>query len=115
MKVSGDGALKVTPETNRRYEIMEMHLFDIYASEEKALCGKDTSATERRGVNGYLEDRLWGNWVGTVCEGCKALAVPIAVKRSLELETEGLADEAEEYRRLADRLARETVPNRNSD
>ena len=81
MKNRNDETMKVTLETNRRYEVREMHLFDTDASEEKALCGVDASADDRRGVDGYLEDRLNGVWVGAVCEGCKALAAPFAVKR----------------------------------
>ena len=27
------------------YEVMEVHLFDIEADEEKALCGRDTQMT----------------------------------------------------------------------
>ena len=87
---------------------MEMHLFDTDATEEKALCGANTSADDRRGVNGYLEDRLYGNSVGIVCERCKPLAVPFVLNLSRAPEAEGLLDEAEEYRELADRLARET-------
>ena len=37
MKVRDHSTLEVTPETKRTYEVMKMHLFDIYASEEKAL------------------------------------------------------------------------------
>ena len=60
-----------------RHEVMEMHLFEIDAAEEKALCGEDTSATDRIGVDYYLERRKDGLEVGTVCERCKALAVPL--------------------------------------
>ena len=108
MKTRDDKTMKVTLELNRRYEVREMHLFDTDASEEKALCGVDASADDRRGVDGYLEDRLNGVWVGAVCEGCKALAVPFAVNLTRDLEAEGRLDEAEEYRKLADTLLRET-------
>ena len=108
MKNRNDETMKVTLETNRRYEVREMHLFDTDASEEKALCGVDASADDRRGVGGYLESRLYGLWVGTICEGCKALAVPFAVNLTRDLEAEGRLDEAEEYRQLADTLLRET-------
>ena len=60
MKTRGDETMKATLETNGRYEVREMHLFDTDAREEKALCGVDTSADELRGVDGYLEDRLYG-------------------------------------------------------
>ena len=96
--------MKATPETNSRYESTEFHLFDTDATEEKALCGADY----RRGVGGYLESRLYGLRVGTICEGCKALAIPFAANLTRDLEAEGLLDEAEEYRQLADTLLRET-------
>ena len=104
MKNRDDRILKATPETNSRYESTEFHLFDTDATEEKALCGADC----RRVVDGYLESRLCGLWVGTICEGCKALATPFALNITCDLETEGLVDEADEYRQLADTLLRET-------
>ena len=100
--------MKATLETNGRCVVGEMHLFDTDAREEKTLCGVDTSADDRRGVDGYLEDRLDGNWIGTVCEGCKSVAAPFAVNRSRNLEADSLLDKAEEYRQLADTLLRET-------
>ena len=108
MRARGGEPLTVTVETNRKREVMEMHLFDNDAREEEAMCGVDTSADERRGVEGYLEDRLYGHSVGTVCERCKALAFPFAEKLIRDLEAEGVLDEAEEYRQLADTLLRET-------
>ena len=108
MKNRDDEIMKVTLETNGRCEVREMHLFDTDAREEKALCGVDTSADERRGVDGYLEDRLYGVSVGVVCERCKAPAAPFAVNLIRDLEAEGLPDEADEYRQLADTLLRET-------
>ena len=56
----------------------------------------------------YLEDRLHGAGVGTVCEGCKALAIPFAVNLAQDLESEGLLDEAAEYLELVETLLRET-------
>ena len=113
MNVHDDSTMKVTPETRRRhdmtrFEITEMHLFDPNATEERTLGGEDTSAYDRRDVNGYLEDRLHGSSVGTVCEACKARAVPFALNLIQDMEAEGFLDEAEEYRRLADTLLRET-------
>ena len=61
-------------------------------------------------MNCCLEDRLDGNWIGTVCEGCKSVAASFAVNRSRDLEAGGLLDEAQEYRQLADTLVRETGP-----
>ena len=43
-------------ETNSRYEVREMHLFDTDAREEKAMWGVETFADDRRSVNDYLED-----------------------------------------------------------
>ena len=108
MNDRNDETMKATLEADRRYEVREMHLFDTDARGEKALCGVDTSADELRGVDGYLDDRLNGSSVGTVCERCKAQAAPFAVNRIRDLEAEGLLDEAEEYRQLADTLLRET-------
>ena len=71
-------------------------------------CGVNVSADDLRGVDGYLEDRLYGVSVGVVCEVCKALAIPFAVNLTRDLESEGRLDEANEYRRLADTLLRET-------
>ena len=59
-------------------------------------------------MDGYLEDRLYGLWVGTICEGCKALTIPLAAILTRDLEAEGLVGEADEYRQLADTLLRET-------
>ncbi len=68
--------LKAAPEANGIHEMMEMHLFDDNARKENALCEADTSADELRSVDGYLDDRLYGSSVGTVCEGCKVLRRP---------------------------------------
>ena len=108
MKSRDDRAYELRREDTRTREVLEMHLFDIDAREEKALCGVDVSADDRRGVDGYLEDRLYGVSVGAVCEGCKALAIPFAVNLIRDLKSEGLLDEAEEFHQLADILLRET-------
>ena len=115
MNDRNDKTMKATLETNGRCEVREMHLFDTDATEEEALCGAETSADDRRGVNGYLEDRLDGNWIGTVCEGCKSVAAPFAVNRSRDLEAGDPLDKAEEYRQLAETLLRETGLGRFSD
>ena len=94
-----------------RYEVMEMHLFEADAADAKALCGADTS-DEMWSVSGYLEYSVYGLSVGNVCPACKALAVPLAedmIEDIVEnLEAEGRRDTAEDYRKLAHRLARET-------
>ena len=97
-------------ETERRCELEEMHLFDDDAREERALCGAGSSPVERMGVVYYLESRRGGAPVGTVCDECKALVVPFAESFADALETDGPADEAAEFRRLAGTLRRETAP-----
>ena len=51
---------------------------------------------------------MYGLRVGTICEGCKVLAIPFAANLTRDLEADGLVDEADEYRQLADTLLRET-------
>lgn len=94
------------------HEMFEMHLFHEDAAEEQALCGRDTASTERRGVMGYLEDRLYGNRVGTVCQRCKDRAAPFTRKIIDDLEADERMEEADEYRLLADTLAKERGPGR---
>ena len=117
MKLRDSNAPKATMETEGRFqltrrEVLEMHLFDEDAAEELSLCGKDTANTERRGVMGYLEDRLYGNRVGTVCQGCKDRAAPFTGKIIDDLEADERMEEADEYRLLADTLAKERGPGR---
>ena len=96
---------------------MEMHLFDENAREEQALCGRDTTGTERRDLKGYLEDRLHSHWVGTVCQDCKVLSMPLA-KTIIKDKAQGAEDEgrwgkAEDWRRLAEILLKETGQDRS--
>ena len=91
--------------------MIEMHLFDNDAREEKALCGAETSADCRRSVSGYLEHRLNDADVGTICEGCKLLAPRFAMTLAQDLVDEGLLDEAVMYRDLSEGLLRETGRN----
>ena len=83
-------------------------MFPVIDTEEQALCGTNAHDTERRGVRGYLEDRLYGNRVGTVCEMCKAPGAHFAMSISRDLEADEMEEEAEDYRELLTRLARET-------
>ena len=78
-----------------RHEVIEMHLFDNNAPEEKALCGEGTPAHDRMGVDYYLELRSSGLGVGTVCEQCKALVMPFAVNVSRNPEGDGEVAEGE--------------------
>ena len=124
MTVADDNTQKMNPRTGGRNaavrnEVMEMHLFDAEAAEEKALCGEDSSPVERMSVGYYLEERLCGRPVGTVCQECKPLAMPLAKvileDMAQDLEDKGRLGDAEDCRELADRLARETGLDRGPD
>ena len=95
-----------------RNEVKEIHLFDAEVAEEKGLCGENSSFIERMSVGYCLEERLCRRPVGTVCERCKARAMPLAeviIKDMAQnLEDEGRLGDAEDCRLLAVRLARET-------
>ena len=102
--------LETESENNRRRnEVIEMHLFDEDASEEKTLCGADVPAVYLKGVRGYLSERLNEIWGGATCEGCKVSTPRFAIMLAQKLEDDGLLEEAEEYRQLADMLQRETA------
>ncbi len=98
-----------------RYEVMEMHLVNRNVEGEAPFCGADASDSEGMGVDYYLEQRRDGFRVGTVCEECKVLAVLLAeeiIEAAIEEhEAEGRFDVAEDYRELAQTLARETGQN----
>ena len=95
-----------------------MHLFYADAAREKALCGEDSSSIERLSVGYYLEERLRGRPVGTVCQDCKTLAMPLAEvileDMAEDLEDEARLGEAEDCCKLAYTLARETGQDRTS-
>ena len=94
------------------HEEETMHLIDAEAREEEALYRKETSVDDRISLQYYLERHLDDLAVGTVCELCKSRTVAFAMRLYLELVAEGRTDEAQEYRRLADRLTREVCMNR---
>ncbi len=94
------------------HEEETMHLFNAEAREEEALCGAETSVDDRISLQYYLERRLDDLAVGTVCERCKPRTVVFAMRLCREFLAEGRMDEAQEYRRLADRLTKETSLNR---
>ena len=100
MTTNGDGPLTRAVETDRSYEVNEQHLFDENARIERAFCGADTSTEERLSVGYSMEQRKNGLDVGTVCESCKALAPPFALRLSRDLGAEGKLDKAAGYRRL---------------
>ena len=109
MTLEDQGGIEGNPTAHGRPEVIEMHLFDEDATEARALCETDALSVYRRGVRGYLEDRLNDIGVGTISEGCKSLSIPFAAEIAQDREAEGLAHEAEEYRQLADMLRRETA------
>ena len=124
MKFRDREASKMALETEGRsqlirHEVMAMHLLDAEAAEEQSLCGKGTTRTERKGVRYYIEERLGGCPVGTVCERCKALAMPLAGviigDMAQYLEYEGRLGDAEDCRELLNRLVREIGRDRGSD
>ncbi len=98
------------------HEEETMHLFDAEAREEEALCKKDSPSIERMSVGYYLEERLCGLPVGTVCEDCKSLGIPLAEAiiedMAQALEEEGRLGDAEDCRELLNRLAKESGPDR---
>ena len=63
----------------------------------------------------YLEQRKDGFGVGTVCHQCKVLAIPLAsviIEDAMEEhEAKGRFDLVQDYRELAQTLARETAGN----
>ena len=70
-------------------------------------------------VSYYLEERLRGRPVGTLCERCRSLAMPLAGvilgDMAQDREGEGRLGHAEDCRDLLNRLARETGPDRGPD
>lgn len=109
MTTNGVGAL------TRAYKVNQQHLFDENADSEKAFCGAESSTEDRVSVDYYLEQRKNGFDAGSVCESCKAFAPPFALRLSRDLEAEGMLDEAEEYRRLAETLRKETGQDRSGN
>ena len=123
MNPSSHKGIEKLTETERRYEamrykVMDMHLFNDDADEEKALCGAETSYNVRS-VRYYLEDRVCGPSVGSVCQECKVLAVPLAreiIEAAIEdHETKGRFDLAEDYDELGKMIAGETGQDSLSD
>ena len=86
MRTNGNELLMWVVKTNRRYEVMEMHLVERSEKTEVVFCAADVSEDERMGVDYYLEQRKDGFGVGTVCEECKVLAITSAMKRACEPE-----------------------------
>ena len=123
MRLSHYETLKVTLENERRFllttQMFKMHLYDSEAAEENAFCGEDSSPIERMSVGYYLEERLYGPQDWTVCDRCKALAMPLAEviieEMAEDLEDEGRLGDAEDCRDLLNKLAREKALDRWPD
>ena len=92
-----------------------MHLFDADAMEEEALCGAEVSVLYLTIVPDYLERRGHDLSLPTVYNRCEVSAIPIDGMRRSALADEGITDEAETYRRLADTLSKETDPSLSGD
>ena len=121
MRVRHDRILETKRGTGRRpgaarSTVMEIHLFDAEAAEEKALCGEGSSSIKRMSVGYYPEDRLRGRTVGTVCDRCKTMAVPLAEDfiedMAQDLEDEGRSGDAEDCRRRSSRCGASTGAGR---
>ena len=106
---------RTRPDTEGRYGMIEIHLFNENAREEKALCGADVSVHDLTTVQGYLERRRHDLSLPTVCNRCKVSAIPFARMRRSALLDDGMSEEAEIYRRLADTLSGETDPDQSGD
>ena len=115
METTRDRDLETRPYTEGRCELTEMHLFDAEVREEMAMCGADASVHDLTAVQDYLERRRHDLSIPTVCNRCKVSAIRFARMRHSALADEGMSDEAETYRQLADMLSRETDPSLSGD
>ena len=97
--------IETTPkiQTNGRYEMETMHLFDTEAGEEKALCEVDAPIDDLMGESEYLERRMDELPVRNICEPCKVPALQWAENRVWKLEADAgeLLDSADEHKRMA--------------
>lgn len=85
-----------------------MHLMDADAREEAAFCKASASVHDLTSVQDYLERRANDLPLSTTCNKCKIVAVTWADDYCQNLEADGMAEEAHEYRRVVDQMARET-------
>lgn len=88
-----------------------MHQFDADARGEAALCGTEVSVLNLTTAQDFLERR--GNdsrFRRSTAAARHRQAIPFAKMRLSALLAEGLTDEAEIYRWVADTLSRETEP-----
>ena len=52
MTLEDHGGVEGNPTAHGRREVIEMHLFDEDAIEERALCETDAPSVDRRGIKG---------------------------------------------------------------
>ena len=115
METTSDRVSEKRPDAERSRALIEMLLFDADAREEEALRGAGVSDLDLTTVQNYLEDRSNNLSLPTVCNRCKVSATPFAKMRHPTKLEEGMADEAEIYRQLADTLSTETEPSLSGD
>ena len=96
-----------TMQDNESLAMDIWHLMLEEASDEVALCKPNLKGGDLIGVQSYMEDRLNGLSVPTVCNECKDAAARWGCARRSELDAEGLGDEAYEYGQFAAQLAKE--------
>ena len=89
--------MTATVETDRRCEVMEMHLFGENASRERALPGGRQRSRWPEKRERLPGGPVAGHSVGAVCEGCKTLVMPFAGHIIQGMEADGRVDEAEEW------------------
>ena len=63
--------LETRPDTEGRCELIEIHLFDANAREEKALCPTEVSVHDLTTVQHYLERGRDDLSLPTVCNRCR--------------------------------------------
>ncbi len=96
-----------TMQDNESLAMDIWHLMLEEASDEVALCKPNLKGGDLIGVQSYMEDRLNGLSVPTVCNECKDAPARWGCARRSELDAEGLGDEAYEYGQFAAQLAKE--------
>ena len=101
--------MTLTVETNRRCEKSWRCTCSTRTRAPKGLSGGPPAQPMAGEARAITWRTGWaGHSVGAVCEGCKTLVMPFAGHIIQSMEADGRVDEAEEYRRLADMLLRET-------
>ena len=88
MQDTKDQTFKPKLDTNRRYEVIVMHLLDDQVAGDTPLCVAGVSVHDLISVDYYLERRQDGLPVGNVCDTCKIQAVRWAKERCQTLEAD---------------------------